>query len=231
MNCIICGSEFDGVKQVRDLAQCPTCTGWQKMEIPPLAVLEAKLKRFLLSACWIPGKDKKRLDNAVRDTVEPLNTYGTPGHLFDIGAAGGFIMQAARRSGWMPDGNELSVAGIAWAKKHYGLDVMFGEFESLDLEQKYRAVTLWNTLEHCRNPRTTIAKAHEILIPEGVVFIKVPIKEYTSDVMDRYEAHHMVEFTRKSLEMVMDTGFTELETWEENSHSPHAVTIWRKTPS
>ncbi len=46
---------------------------------------------------------------------------------------------------------------------------------------------------------------------------------------DRYEPMHMVEFTRKSLEMVMlDAGLSELATWEENSHSPHAVTIWRK---
>ena len=134
----------------------------------------------------------------------------TPGWVYDVGAAGGFFLKAARRHGWEVRGNEISTAAIEWCRKHYSIELDYGFLEEVELEaDSFDAVVMWNTLEHCINPLTTLETAYRILRPGGVLLVSVPTKRF-NELEATYAGGHLSEFTTHSLELCANVaGFTE----------------------
>jgi 2-polyprenyl-3-methyl-5-hydroxy-6-metoxy-1,4-benzoquinol methylase len=100
---------------------------------------------------------------------------GRRGRLLDVGCGEGMLVEVAARRGWHAEGTEISTAMIRYAREERGLTVHHGVLEDLPLERRsYDAIVLNQVLEHTRNPRTTLARAAELLVDDGVVRVDVP---------------------------------------------------------
>lgn len=214
--------------------------------------IKAKNKNMLLSACHNEKNRIGRLREAKEVQMATLDRNILPGErpvpgpkkVFDVGAASGFFMKAAEQSGWWVYGNEVSTAAIAWAREHYGLNIEYGVLEEIlrkDMEENngvfhyesYDAVVLWNILEHTRNPKHTLECCRAMLVPGGLIYIKVPNKKTAKELKSRYETSHLFEFTDKCLcRHLEDMGFEEVEV-ERNEVNPRSgivagVYLYRK---
>jgi SAM-dependent methyltransferase len=170
-------------------------------------------KNFLLSACKVEKNRIARIKEAHEVQCEAIERHVNVGAVYDVGAASGFFLKAARDRGWEIGGNEVSEKGIEWAKENYNMDLDYGFLEEINLpDNYYDAVVLWNTLEHTHNPYTTLEVCHRILKPGGVILIKVPNNHTANELNRHYESVHLFEFTHECLHgHLINMGFEGLE--------------------
>jgi SAM-dependent methyltransferase len=95
-----------------------------------------------------------------------------PGRLLDVGAAYGFGLRAARTLGIDAMGVEIAPDAAAAARRHAGVEVVAGDFLSVDLPGSFAIVTMFDVLEHMRDPRACVARARELLAPGGVFAVE-----------------------------------------------------------
>lgn len=143
------------------------------------------------------------------DKLQPEN-----GTLFDVGAATGILLNLAQQRGWKPDGIESSSWAVQVASQQYGLDLLQGDFETVAVPaENYAAVSMVDFIEHISHPLEAIEKAHEILIPEGILCLVTPdIKSAAAKISGQKWWHfrpgHLGYFTKKSLMTLVErAGF------------------------
>jgi len=205
-HCLVCHERLDPIG-IRDLCECVVCGHRQRRTIPTPEQLKERTKDFQLSA----AKDRRKRRSRISDAERQMKLIDmTPGWVYDVGAAAGFFLKAARRHGWEVRGNEISTAAIDWCRKHYSIELDYGLLEEVELESdSFDAVVMWNTLEHCINPLTTLEVAYRILRPGGVLLISVPTKRW-NELEATYAGGHLSEFTVNSLQKcAWLTDFTE----------------------
>lgn len=94
--------------------------------------------------------------------------------LLDIGAATGVFMAQAIRRGWKTRGIEVSLYAAEEGKRK-GLDITVGEFSNLaDQFRGVSVITLWDVVEHFRDPRAVFRRMGEILPPGGLIMFATP---------------------------------------------------------
>jgi len=127
------------------------------------ASLEPGLRRMARSRLRRIGK----LLEARPASTAP-GAVSTP-RVFDIGCGTGCFLAEAGRAGWEADGCEVSAHAAERARAR-GLAVTCTPIEQLDLPpNRYDCITLWDVVEHLRDPRAALAKAAAALRPGGVL--------------------------------------------------------------
>lgn len=224
--CCFCGGNLTG-PLVKDLLQCDLCGIYRKRVLPSKVSLREQLKDFMLSACSTAEKEKRRLRKADHQ-LDILEAHIPTGRVFDVGAASGFFMKAARDRGWEAWGNELSVRAIEWAREHYDLDIAYGFMEEIDLPADYfDAVVLWNTLEHTLDPMDTLQLCCRLLRQGGLLLIQVPDRNRDS-ITQFYEELHTYEFNRNNLPKILENmGCEKLRLESEDDVNPHMTLLFR----
>ncbi len=100
---------------------------------------------------------------------------GVPATLLDVGTHTGRFLDRARRAGWDAEGVELNPVTAAFAARRTGAPVHAGGAQDLaDRGRRYGAVTLNDVLEHIPHPVEVVARLRTLLVPGGVLAIKVP---------------------------------------------------------
>jgi len=112
-----------------------------------------------------------------------LERHRPPGRLLDIGCGTGLFLVVARRRGWTPIGIDDSGEATRHAVERFGCDVRTGDFESLALAERFDAVTMWDIVEHSRNPTALLAAARRSLAPGGIVALATPNQRNLLDVL------------------------------------------------
>ncbi|MBF0182429.1 MAG: class I SAM-dependent methyltransferase [Magnetococcales bacterium] len=102
-----------------------------------------------------------------------------PGPLLDVGCGtGGFLRHAAQR-GWAPYGFDASLAQAEFARRYcpnarQATSVAeYREALAAPLPLMHM-ITLWDVLEHIRQPEALLSGLRDLLHPEGLLFISVP---------------------------------------------------------
>lgn len=198
---------------VRDLMICQKCGVRRRQSIPTIAELKERTKNFQLTAAKKKSVRRERLANAEKQLE--LLALEPSGRIYDVGAAGGFFLKVARDHGWRPYGNEISMAAIEWAGKHYSLDLDYGVLEEVVaeigwFEEAFGAVVMWNTLEHCIDPLTTLQAAFTMLKAGGVLLVSVPVKR-PHELERTYAGAHLTEFTESSLRLCAERAGFQLD--------------------
>ncbi len=100
----------------------------------------------------------------------------SPGRrLLDIGSAKGVFLDIAQKSGWEATGVEPSRGDSSYAKQVFGLDVFTGTLEEAGLPgNHFDVATMWDVIEHLRNPAMTIAETFRVLKPGGLIYVLTP---------------------------------------------------------
>ena len=97
------------------------------------------------------------------------------GDIVELGSAGGFFLEGARRRGWRVRGIELSPRGVAYAREHFGHEVFQGDLFEVPFERASADVVVAdNVLEHTADPTATLAQLGTLLRPGGHLLVVVP---------------------------------------------------------
>jgi SAM-dependent methyltransferase len=97
------------------------------------------------------------------------------GDLLELGSAGGFFLEAARRRGWRVRGVELSPRGVAYARAEFGHEVFQGDLALAPWPPGSFDVTVAdNVLEHTGDPTATLELLRRLLRPGGHLLVIVP---------------------------------------------------------
>jgi len=92
-----------------------------------------------------------------------------------VGCATGIFLDGMRRRGWETWGVELNVRAARYARDRLGLEVFVGELEGAAFPDRFfDVVTLWDVLEHVRDPRRTLGEIARISRPEGLLVLSLP---------------------------------------------------------
>lgn len=98
-----------------------------------------------------------------------------PGDLLELGSAGGFLLEAARRRGWRVRGIEVSTPAVRYSRSEFGLDIFEGTIEECDFEpESFDVVIADNVLEHCDDPLRALRLMRRLLRPGGHLVVIVP---------------------------------------------------------
>jgi SAM-dependent methyltransferase len=101
---------------------------------------------------------------------EVIRRAGGPGDLLDVGCATGVFLDGMRQRGWNVTGVEVNVKAAQYARERLGLEVFIGELEEAGYpDASFDVVTLWDVLEHVRDPRRMLGEIARVLrCPEHV---------------------------------------------------------------
>jgi SAM-dependent methyltransferase len=138
-------------------------------------------------------------------------------NLLDIGCGDGTFLLAAREKGWNVAGTEMNPS----TAREAGLPV----WETLDEVRHlapFACMTMWQTLEHMRDPRATVAEAVELLEHGGHLFVAVPDAEgMQAKVFGEHWFHldvprHLYHFGNRALTRLLETaGLEVVRRWHQ----------------
>ncbi len=107
--------------------------------------------------------------------LQKLLPHRAPGSLLDVGAGIGQFLHHAQPLFTQATGTEVSSSAVMIAKEKYGLKLLAGQVEDLNLPPRsFDNVTLFHVLEHVHDPARLIGLCRDLLRPRGVLFIAVP---------------------------------------------------------
>ena len=114
----------------------------------------------------------EQYDGEIEQLERELNGFGS---LLELGSAGGFLLEAARRRGHEVRGVELSPVAARYAKEKLGLDIYEGWLEEAPFAPASFDVAIAdNVLEHTLSPRRTLRTLRRFLKPGGHLLVVVP---------------------------------------------------------
>lgn len=105
-----------------------------------------------------------------------------PGHdrevprVLDYGCGPGYFLAECKAAGLSCSGIEFSTHAAHFAAARFGLDVHTDPGAALEglPSDRFQLITLWQVLEHLRDPRETVCKLVRVLSPGGVFCVAVP---------------------------------------------------------
>jgi len=148
-----------------------------------LCYVRPRLKWELILEGYRGGTDENFVSQiAFRETtfrkcLDKIERIARPSgkRVLDVGAAGGSFLAMARERGLAPLGCEPSTWMCQFAREHYGLELHPGTIFDMPVEKgSVDLLTLWDVIEHTPDPKAVLARAHELLTPEGVLVMSWP---------------------------------------------------------
>jgi SAM-dependent methyltransferase len=161
--------------------------------------------------------------------LDALARFQSPGRLLDIGCGTGLFLAVARRRGWVPFGVDECPEATRYAREHFGLDVQTGDFADFAAHGSlgFDAITMWDIIEHARQPVELLALARRSLGPGGVIGLSTPNQRSILDVVAGalyrgsggrltaplekfYVDQHFSYFTPETLQQAISRGGLEM---------------------
>lgn len=112
----------------------------------------------------------------MEENVDFLEQFkAPPGKLLDVGCSHGAFMLEAECRGWTAEGIEPFGAGARFCREKLRLNVKEGEFPAGGFEaESYDVITMWEVLEHLRDPVAAMKLAARITRPGGIILLTSP---------------------------------------------------------
>jgi 2-polyprenyl-3-methyl-5-hydroxy-6-metoxy-1,4-benzoquinol methylase len=174
--------------------------------------------------------------------LDALEAHRRGGRLLDIGCGTGLFLAVARRRGWEPFGVDDCAEATAHARQAFGLEVWDGDFRDFAAGERFDAITMWDIIEHAREPVELLSAAREVLAPGGVIGISTPnqrsILDLVAGAMYRlsggrvtaplekfYIEQHFLYFTPETLAAACDRAGLEIVHCERQNTDLRRLTL------
>jgi 2-polyprenyl-3-methyl-5-hydroxy-6-metoxy-1,4-benzoquinol methylase len=223
--CPVCGSERFSVEFHKEGFQFVKCSECALVYVNPCLKDEHVRQVYKhqsysdLTKALMEPSDAYRRERFGKERVSIVNRFLRPDsragmRLLDVGCATGFFVQAARDDGWEASGVESNPFQAAFAQ-NAGLDVRNETIEETSFpDGTFDAVTLFEVIEHVKQPMAILRKAHRLLRPGGMVFLYTPNFDCASRLIMGLDSHfiwgsnHLTYFTIPTLATALErVGF------------------------
>ncbi len=233
--CPLCGStDAKTIKVERGVLQVVECSSCKLIRVNPRLkepeaiyqgnqAIYAEEFRMVLS-----GKQHHRDPVYLRDLAR-IERHKPNGNFLDVGTNTGSFLRLARDRGWTLTGVEPSPQLGELGRRWWGLDIIQGFVEKLDLpKHHYDVVTMTDVFEHVVNPKEVLRALRHVIKDDGLLFVKVPNARFNilkfkarsamgrtnQDDFDSYE--HVVHYTDETLaKMLRSSGFEPFDIFIE----------------
>jgi len=159
------------------------------------------------------------------------------GRVLDIGCSTGVFLDLARKRGWETVGVEISSYFVAYARNTFGLKVYQGRLRDQSFKpESFDLITMWDFLEHVRDPLGYLKEAYRLLRKGGLVLVLTPNERsllkkatflshratlgrwrYAVGVV--YDLHHLYYFSDRALKQLLArAGFKVLRLRKEETY-------------
>ena len=91
------------------------------------------------------------------------------GRLLDVGAAAGFFVAEAIRSGWEAEGIDIAPQVVEWGRRELHVPLRVGGVTAVEAPGAFTVVTMWDYIEHSLDPVGELATSNELLADDGLV--------------------------------------------------------------
>lgn len=95
------------------------------------------------------------------------------GKLLDVGCGNGEFLMLATRRGYDAMGVDISADGVGIARNK-GLNAHHLNFLNHSFDEKFSLITMWDVMEHLRQPDLFLRKSLELLSEQGFLLLKIP---------------------------------------------------------
>lgn len=172
--CNVCRSDrIQKVDSDFNLCRCDSCGYVFDSPRPSFAEISAFYSQAGKYDIWL--NQERARDMLWKRRLKKLLRTGAKGRLLDIGTGYGQFLHHARAHFAEVSGTEVSESAVALAKEKYGLSLLAGQVEALDLpSQSFDTITLFHVLEHVPDPAKLVALCHALLRAQGILVIAVP---------------------------------------------------------
>lgn len=135
-----------------------------------------------------------------------------PGRALELGCGHGGFVRLMQELGFDATGTELSPWVVDFARRTFGVPVVQGRLETLDLEPGFKCIAAFDVLEHLDDPLGTISRCAELLAPGGVLLLQTPWYRGEGPGWSMFQkGEHIYLFTEKSVRLLLDrAGFSEV---------------------
>ena len=216
-SCPICqNTSFTQVKRgCTSLLHCSFCNVHFLEKQPSQQSLEAYYaSSYAMSAKEVLASEHRRLFRLPEQLwlISELKKQGMKSgdSILDIGCDKGYFLDQCRRFGYQVQGVEPSQQAREYCTS-IGLRITS---DISEIQDQFNAITMWHVLEHFTDPRSIVGKAHSLLKPNGLLFIRVPdFSSFWSRLLRQYwiwfqPQNHYVHYSRLSLRKLVESqGF------------------------
>jgi len=141
----------------------------------------------------------------------------TGGKLLEIGCGNGDFLALAKEAGFDVTGIEISRHAVDTANRQLGEKrVRCGTMETFLHGEQFDYCTLFDTIEHTRNPLRLLQKIHELLKPGGVLFLSTPsLDSWSAKLMKQnwmeFKTEHLHYFDTQTIQNALaKSGFAQI---------------------
>ncbi len=172
--CNICRSDrIQKIDQDFNFCRCDSCGYVFDSPRPSFEEISAFYSQAGKYDVWL--NEERARDGLWKRRLKLLLQHRPQGNLLDIGTGYGQFLHHARPFFSEVTGTEVSGSAIALAKEKYGLDLLAGQLEELDLSPRsFDTITLFHVLEHVPDPGKLVRQCQAMLRPQGMLIIAVP---------------------------------------------------------
>ncbi len=223
MRCNLCDKQKSKLlfrKDGYDIRECSNCS---LVFVSPQPTPE-ELKNFYSKIMFTRGNkydyklvNRKLIYNErVNDVIKLkfMKKYIGSGKLLDVGCANGFFLYLSKRY-YDGEGVEYSSSAVKVAKS-LGVKVTEGEISTIKKSRKerYDIITMWDVIEHLRDPSKALRHANGLLKKGGYMFLSTgDISAFVPKLFGKSWAlmtppMHLFFFSRKTIvRMLKKNGF------------------------
>lgn len=172
--CNVCGSgRIQRLDPEFNFCRCDSCGYVFDSPRPSFAEISAFYSQEGKYDAWL--KEERARKMLWKRRLKKLLQSGAAGRLLDIGAGYGQFLHHVRPFFSEVTGTEVSESAVALAKQKYGLLLLAGQVEELDLpSQSCDTITLFHVLEHVPDPGKLVSRCYAMLRAQGILVIAVP---------------------------------------------------------
>lgn len=172
--CNVCRSDrIQNVDPNFRLCRCDACGYVFDSPRPSIAQVARFYSQVGKYDSWL--QQERARDLLWRRRLRKLLPHRVEGSLLDIGAGIGQFLHHAQALFTMVTGTEVSATAVKIAREKYGLKLLAGQVENLNLPlRSFDNITLFHVLEHVHDPARLIDFCRDLLRPHGMMVIAVP---------------------------------------------------------
>lgn len=185
VRCAACATCFENSTAVAfrkdgfEIVRCPNCSLLFRTQLPDAAELERIYDKSYFSSAAGDTKGQGYANylaeeeihrETARRRLAVLGRHIETGRLLDVGAAAGFFVDEAARSGWKARGVDVARPMVEWGRARLSASLDCATFQSIDARPaSVDALTMWDYIEHSLDAAGDIAKAAELVRAGGIV--------------------------------------------------------------